>query len=145
MFQHTAARRRLLVGILIIRPYSKFQHTAARRRLPTATDGGAFDLPVSTHSRPKAAAHRTLCSLSANSGFNTQPPEGGCSYHDTLKTVRASFNTQPPEGGCNAQSRTVGRGVMFQHTAARRRLPSIQKCKALILLVSTHSRPKAAA
>ena len=34
---------------------------------------------------------------------------------------------------------------MFQHTAARRRLPSIVKGQKNQELVSTHSRPKAAA
>ena len=56
-------------------------------------------------------------------GFNTQPPEGGCSDHGKFQykakvsthshpkvaafqvfvewLVRQCFNTQPPEGGCN--------------------------------------------
>ena len=54
-FQHTAARRRL--GHKCATPCSawRFQHTAARRRLEQVTPFRVFELPVSTHSRPKAA------------------------------------------------------------------------------------------
>ena len=54
-FQHTAARRRLVVLYQSVVNLNLFQHTAARRRLeesPTEHDFLAF---VSTHSRPKAA------------------------------------------------------------------------------------------
>ena len=58
------------------------------------------------------------------------------------KPTRKGFNTQPPEGGCSATFATWQAG-RFQHTAARRRLPDNptvpNKPK-----VSTHSRPKAA-
>ena len=33
---------------------------------------------VSTHSRPKAAAHHFYVIRHDDGGFNTQPPEGGC-------------------------------------------------------------------
>ena len=56
LFQHTAARRRLINSCIQSIKDGLFQHTAARRRLPgkgliMATQS------VSTHSRPKAAAH----------------------------------------------------------------------------------------
>ena len=35
--------------------------------------------PVSTHSRPKAAARTQALVWIVPQGFNTQPPEGGCS------------------------------------------------------------------
>ena len=55
------------------------------------------------------------------------------------------FNTQPPEGGCAKCQEGKVRENLFQHTAARRRLPiCCGKCLALTN-VSTHSRPKAAA
>ena len=57
--------------------------------------------PVSTHSRPKAAA----------------PADPGTLRRDTC------FNTQPPEGGCVRVSGRVVCNHWFQHTAARRRLP----------------------
>ena len=55
--------------------------------------------------------------------FNTQPPEGGCfiAYEGVKREL--SFNTQPPEGGC----------LDYQQAAGDKKM------------VSTHSRPKAAA
>ena len=103
-----------------------FQHTAARRRL---NNGRAGDKTM-------------IC-------FNTQPPEGGCFVQFDKFDVGGSFNTQPPEGGCKhicivhicihvsthsrpkaADSRSAGvwYSAMFQHTAARRRLPKRRKC-----------------
>ena len=98
---------------------------------------------VSTHSRLKAAAGLYTPRLARQGGFNTQPPEGGCTYtpikatptavstHSRLKAadpkskIRGnlilSFNTQPPEGGWIIRSETETR-----------------------LCVSTHSRLKAA-
>ena len=55
-FQHTAARRRLLIVMIPIMLRHRFQHTAARRRLlPYMTIWGGLS-HVSTHSRTKAAA-----------------------------------------------------------------------------------------
>ena len=55
--------------------------------------------------------------------FNTQPPEGGChARHQLQHGAHQGFNTQPPEGGCH-------RGIALR----------------LVSVVSTHSRPKAAA
>ena len=55
------------------------------------------------------------------------------------------FNTQPPEGGCK-RGRSLRKSLRgFQHTAARRRLPDARRYRALYGVVSTHSRPKAAA
>ena len=78
MFQHTAARRRLRernaspatgrsfntqppeggcrYSCSFVAPALTFQHTAARRRLPKINDHEFEAAPVSTHSRPKAAA-----------------------------------------------------------------------------------------
>ena len=76
-----------------------------------------------------------------------------------------SFNTQPPEGGCPSANCRTAEHSGFQHTAARRRLDTNQKCPAhcesfntqppeggcsrlkpsgCLTSVSTHSRPKAA-
>ena len=78
VFQHTAARRRLphRTGLWLLQ--TEFQHTAARRRLPSTYIISNACYPVSTHSRPKAAA----------------------TIGDNGETVAYSFNTQPPEGGC---------------------------------------------
>ena len=56
---------------------------------------------VSTHSRAKAAAFRCHAVWLPSLGFNTQPRGGGCDRDNQIVNVI----------------------VMFQHTAARRRLP----------------------
>ena len=58
LFQHTAARRRLLCLVGIPTYFVEFQHTAARRRLGRANVLHGCDTRVSTHSRPKAAGPR---------------------------------------------------------------------------------------
>ena len=78
----------------------QFQHTAARRRLDTMIEKGKAGYEVSTHSRPKAAGRPRSRRRCTQRSFNTQPPEGG--WMDTVKSLA-------PE-------------LMFQHTAARRRL-----------------------
>ena len=165
-FQHTAARRRLRTALdffhagLGVSIHSRPKAAAAGQRYFTPSQ------IVSTHSRPKAAAlrasaarcaglfqhtaarrrlpHAGVCGDAAPAGFNTQPPEGGCSKEKTMnitsnvsthsrpkaaarRRIRrcrpsCGFNTQPPEGGCLHRARPPHR--------AR---------------VSTHSRPKAAA
>ena len=59
-------------------------------------------LGVSTHSRPKAA---------------------GPLY--TKKQQLICFNTQPPEGGWVQSEIKNYRAMLFQHTAARRRLENV--------------------
>ena len=54
-FQLTAARRRLVMQVLVTPLGMMFQLTAARRRLERAGLVKADDGRVSTHSRPKAA------------------------------------------------------------------------------------------
>ena len=82
--------------------------------------GGMCD--VSTHSRPKAAGSEPVPHKRPNMGFNTQPPEGGW------------------VGIAETGSHQSG----FQHTAARRRLAAGYPVVSRSVLVSTHSRPKAA-
>ena len=56
-FQHTAARRRLARAQADAFIAAMFQHTAARRRLVDIRGLPLTLVPVSTHSRPKAAGH----------------------------------------------------------------------------------------
>ena len=83
------------------------------------------NIGVSTHSRPKAAGCTRAASIGRIFRFNTQPPEGGwdCNNFDSLSG--GSFNTQPPEGGWPRWSRLRCFLILFQHTAARRRLAAI--------------------
>ena len=62
-----------------------------------------------------------------------------------LCVAKTSFNTQPPEGGCLLIHASHLIEPKFQHTAARRRLHLNEKIDFLLTIVSTHSRPKAAA
>ena len=100
LFQHTAARRRLVFPTQRYAAKLTFQHTAARRRLDMTQVTQNFSLRVSTHSRPKAAGLATVIVAVFNSCFNTQPPEGGW----------PGYSVQPSDR------------ERFQHTAARRRL-----------------------
>ena len=100
----------------------RFQHTAARRRL--------------------LAPHFMVRGI--NCCFNTQPPEGGCNGDDNIVYFRAGFNTQPPEGGCGIYS------LQAPHYPCFNTQPPEGGCKKIGIarvefLVSTHSRPKAAA
>ena len=132
-----------------VRLWPKFQHTAARRRLA----GGRLLLQrpfaVSTHSRPKAAGlpaprtRGTMCS------FNTQPPEGGwqnicrrsCRQRRFQHTAarrrlgkpnwkrkgKMLFQHTAARRRLDGHGLAVERDVLFQHTAARRRLESLSK------------------
>ena len=78
-------------------------------------------------------------------GFNTQPPEGGWYARHRTRPLLQSFNTQPPEGGWAYGKLSMSDAqVLFQHTAARRRLALRGGVMYANVMVSTHSRPKAA-
>ena len=120
LFQHTAARRRLAAVPIIAAFPRVFQHTAARRRLKK-TDWRVIGVSgVSTHSRPKAAGN--VVELKAEPwAFQHTAARRRLIFDLTAVRPTLSFNTQPPEGGCS---------VVCTYK---------QKPK-----VSTHSRPKAA-
>ena len=56
-------------------------------------------MPVSTHSRLKAAGGASVSTPTVPNGFNTQPPEGGWDIPCCINDFEQCFNTQPPEGG----------------------------------------------
>ena len=119
-----------------------FQHTAARRRLETITLTLRYR-GVSTHSRPKAAAknagktkspksfqhtaarrrlYRAAAAISKGGRFNTQPPEGGwLQSSGRLLIVDVSTHSRPKAAGHRLVPSVLT--YLFQHTAARRRLP----------------------
>ena len=78
VFQHTAARRRLAELANTVTTNKVFQHTAARRRLVSVAKLCPLHARVSTHSRPKAAVQLFDVLEQSFPCFNTQPPEGGC-------------------------------------------------------------------
>ena len=61
------------------------------------------------------------------------------------KFVVLGFNTQPPEGGCSKITLFSFLKSLFQHTATRRWLPLILLGFSPQISVSTHSHPKVAA
>ena len=99
-----------------------FQHTAARRRRRVQGSACAVGRSGFNTQPPEGGCIRLLLFAFFASSFNTQPPEGGCASYLRPATGRWCFNTQPPEGGCRSPARTT----------------EPQE-------VSTHSRPKAAA
>ena len=101
MFQHTAARRRLQADKVEIDISHEFQHTAARRRLPFSILICLLSIIVSTHSRAEAAA-------------TMRQPGRLCLRVSTHSRAEAAALCFPK----NALY------VLFQHTAARRRLLS---------------------
>ena len=144
-FQHTAARRRLGRTLPTSWRWSlcfntqppeggwafpRFALTVPFSFNTQPPEGGWFALwgdadtliPVSTHSRPKAA---------------------GCQPRHLYPLV-AGFNTQPPEGGWHRLHSALLIAWQFQHTAARRRLDRHWRRRDGKSRVSTHSRPKAA-
>ena len=162
MFQHTAARRRLICLIAC-----RFVMICFNTQPP---EGGWCDHPnatkrfaVSTHSRPKAA-DTTNRHISAFCGVSTHSRPKAAGRQKSHRHPDRRFNTQPPEGGWAAamvdlvfflvstHSRPKAAAnpfepkeitKAFQHTAARRRLLAARAARRQ-QGVSTHSRPKAA-
>ena len=121
-----------------------FQHTAARRRLLFNPNSNTEDSSFNT--QPRGGGCLINCRLSiANTSFNTQPRGGGCLLLKLKMIVHQCFNTQPRGGGCAQAIAFISHNVMFQHTAARRRLLSSVISSLRLITVSTHSRAEAAA
>ena len=167
-FQHTAARRRLhfnLAGGCTLGEVSTHSRpkAAAKRSAMPKTPKARFNTQP-----PEGGCKMSFGFTSFTVCFNTQPPEGGCifcyfrrgcvlrvSTHSRPKAAATSislqrtppsrFNTQPPEGGCKQMEKLELNFHLFQHTAARRRLPCSDIQSFHFISVSTHSRPKAAA
>ena len=80
-------------------------------------------LPVSTHSRPKAAG-RLPRTISCTALFQHTAARRRLGGTDGICVLATGFNTQPPEGGWYGYDRISVTVFEFQHTAARRRLGS---------------------
>ena len=169
-FQLTAARRRLPRRPGKAAATRRFQLTAARRRLrrrPSSSplqcrfnsqplEGGCtaptVDVTtclVSTHSRSKAAAEIVRGTTLTPDVSTHSRSKAAAQLHHLANRTHARFNSQPLEGGCpyNALKPNQRKGVTFQLTAARRRLPcnNSPRPSPPACHVSTHSRSKAAA
>ena len=104
MFQHAAARRRLVNAAASSTMKSLFQHAAARRRL-----GGRVGLPLSQQSFQHAAARRRL-----DFGWRCVNTAGG--FQHAAARRRLDFQFYWAIFICK-----------FQHAAARRRLEPLSK------------------
>ena len=98
---------------------------------------------VSTHSRPKAAGLHDWALITHQMFQHTAARRRlGRNRDSGIRPI--GFNTQPPEGGWVFILNFAIPKEGFQHTAARRRLVRDSQRKAVLTVVSTHSRPKAA-
>ena len=118
-----------------------FQHTAARRRL-VFNINHLSSLQVSTHSRPKAAGVRRIVFCHWRL-FQHTAARRRLAIMPTCANASSSFNTQPPEGGWIVC--TVSCKFFRVSTHSRPKAAGItMRLSLLTILVSTHSRPKAA-
>ena len=145
MFQHTAARRRLdehsVQNELRVKVSTHSRPKAAgspsagtvstMRSFNTQPPEGGWTnqvqiglIALSFNTQPPEGGwvRPSHCPLSRSGCFNTQPPEGGWYTSDDLQHVNTCFNTQPPEGGWAVSAHYMSWTILFQHTAARRRL-----------------------
>ena len=76
--------------------------------------------------------------------FNSQPPEGGWYSDDGAPIEVVAFQLTAARRRLGDRNRAASQVQVFQLTAARRRLVFLKRFFAVILKVSTHSRPKAA-
>ena len=122
-FQHTAARRRLVVR-------SVPQYPSLCRFNTQPPEGGwvftglvrAVFAVVSTHSRPKAAGLFLASRRAMNAGFQHTAARRRLASITKAAWMPMGFNTQPPEGGWMGRLVDLEIISVFQHTAARRRL-----------------------
>ena len=80
-----------------------FQHTATRRWLLCCVRKHRFIFSVSTHSHPKVAAFYPLFWSGRKNGFQHTATRRWLRLNkETIKNIiNFGFNTQPPEGGCS--------------------------------------------
>ena len=108
--------------LILINKNEMFQHTAARRRLVYGWFQDMGKPIVSTHSRPKAAGDKIRCSEFEIVVSTHSRPKAAGTPSRAHRLGKFSFNTQPPEGGWFKYGANRTYSLWFQHTAARRRL-----------------------
>ena len=122
-FQHTATRRWLQRHRQEHRP-APFVSTHSHPKVAALYSLHLLLLGcVSTHSHPKVAASARLVGAGAHRGFNTQPPEGGCTGGADLYRCRAVSTHSHPKVAAT-RSKPASAFMPFQHTATRRWLPA---------------------
>ena len=142
-FQHTAARRRLgLADLLQIQDDTRFNTQPPEggwvRNKTFGKQSGGFNTQP-----PEGGWLIGLGAIAALIGFNTQPPEGGWHQHYTVTVENPRFNTQPPEGGWVYHLDVYQAYHRFNTQPPEGGWTFLTDSKGR-LIVSTHSRPKAA-
>ena len=100
MFQHTAARRRLLNSIFFGLFSMMFQHTAARRRLHFGLYRDLLPLEFQhTAARRRLRDYSQYVKLDGKVSTHSRP-KAAATCSPTTGIWASCFNTQPPEGGC---------------------------------------------
>ena len=139
----------------------RFQHTAARRRLVNDKIIPNLPIPVSTHSRPKAAGVGFMtndgkCRLFQHTAARRRLDliqmmihlikmfQHTAARRRLVQTYpqnqyQHGFNTQPPEGGWLSAFNQPFLTGWFQHTAARRRLAMLSRAIELCPLQFQHT------
>ena len=165
-FQHTAARRRL---VQVVSPHDDVGSVSTHSRPKAAGFGVESTQPptISFNTQPPeggwlqikfafhipdgfqhTAARRRLASaarpVSMTPCFNTQPPEGGWGGFRRLRGIWDCFNTQPPEGGWMARIKAALDAFSFNTQPPEGGWFLKTATISAVLIVSTHSRPKAA-
>ncbi len=100
-----------------------FQHSAARRRLPCTKSGRWPKSTVSTLSRPKAAASPTFAVSAKDVSTLSRPKAAVSDVPNFIGSVAVSTLSRPKAAGFPVL--LVSLFCRFQHSAARRRLPSM--------------------
>ena len=126
-FQHTATRRWLQPRCALRKTLGRFQHTATRRWLPDAELMQVLQAMFQhTATRRWLPAHsyqkETL------SGFNTQPPEGGCDGKRSRSVSPKVSTHSHPKVAALDKPNALPLKIQFQHTATRRWLPVLYYC-----------------
>ena len=127
-----------------IPPIPQFQHTAARRRLLLALIQNLPSHTVSTHSRPKAAEIR-FAFFKFPTEFQHTAARRRLPGRPRGRLDTRAFQHTAARRRLKELLGTDNLHGVFQHTAARRRLPLRGGVMYANVMVSTHSRPKAAA
>jgi len=143
---HSRPKAAARLRIFAVQPWCVSTHSRPKAAARHACDRHpAF--AVSTHSRPKAAAWGRCKRIGRATGFNSQPPEGGCGKFDGVEVIReVSTHSRPkaaayhldhhffffavsthsrPKAAASRHGVTVVAILTFQLTAARRRLPPL--------------------
>ena len=94
-----------------------FEHTA-----PLPYSDIRYGGRVSTHSRPKAAGNSGGNSAESSVSFNTQPPEGGWRSNRVADGGKYLVSTHSRPKAAGLTFVLLLFELLFQHTAARRRL-----------------------